>query len=124
MLNKTNRMLAGIGAAVLIITLTGCDTTSSSHKDERSEGRTIDDKKITADVKKSLINEPAYKFDDVGVKTFAGVVQLTGFVNTDGQKMRAQDLAEHTDGVKQVVNGITLKPLMPMPTSQKEIHSI
>jgi hypothetical protein len=120
MLNKTNRMLAGVGAALAIISLTaltGCET-SNSHGDERSEGRTLDDKHITADVKKSLDTEPAYKFNGVEVRTFAGVVSLSGFVNTDGQKMRAQDIAEHTDGVRQVNNGITLKPLMPAPTSR------
>jgi len=110
-------MLAGVGMAVAIISFTGCEMTHS-HRDERSEGRTIDDKNITADLKKGLEAEPAYKFNGVEIKTFAGIVNLSGFVNTDGQKMRAQDIAERTDGVKQVINGISLKPLMPTPTSR------
>ena len=119
MLNKINRMLAGVGAALALISLTGCDTTNShGGSDERSEGRTLDDKNITADIKKSLETEPSYKFNGVDVKTFAGVVQLSGFVDSDGQKMRAQRIAEHADGVKQVMNGLTLKPLMMEPTSR------
>jgi len=121
MLNKTSRVLAGIGAAMVIISLTGCET--DSHKDERSEGRTIDDKNITADVKKSLEKEPSYKFNGVEVRTFAGIVELSGFVNSDGQKMRAQEIAEHTDGVRQVQNGISLKPLIPAPTSRSNTDS-
>jgi hypothetical protein len=119
MLNKINRMLAGVGAALALISLMGCDTTNShGGSDERSEGRAIDDKNITADIKKSMETEPSYKFNGIDVKTYAGVVQLSGFVDSDAQKMRAQKIAEHTDGVRQVMNGITLKPLMVEPTSR------
>jgi hypothetical protein len=76
----------------------------------------MDDKHITARVKESLDTEPVFKFSDVDVKTFAGTVQLSGFVLTQGQKNRAQEIAQHTQGVREVVNAITLKPPMPTPT--------
>lgn len=108
--------------AAMLVAMTGCETTP---KDERSEGRTIDDKHITENVEKSLEREPTYKFSEVKVSTFAGIVQLSGFVNTDGEKSRAEDIAENTDGVKQVVNGIALKPEMPATgrNSQSRIYS-
>ncbi|HWC61287.1 MAG TPA: BON domain-containing protein [Verrucomicrobiae bacterium] len=117
--NTIQRISCASMAAVLLI-VAGCQT---APKDERSEGRALDDKHITENVRKTLESEPTYKFSEVNVSTFAGVVQLSGFVNTDGEKQRAQEIAQNTDGVKQVVNGIALKPMMPatgrMNSSQK-----
>ena len=98
-------------SAVLMI---GC----SSPKDGRSEGRTVDDKNITAEVKKSLKDEPAYKFSEVNVDTFAGVVQLSGFVETDGQKSRAEELAKSKSGVRGVANGILVTTTALEPTGR------
>jgi hyperosmotically inducible protein len=109
MQNTIQKILCATTAAMLVA-ITGCETSS---KDNRSEGRTIDDKHITENVEKSLNSEPTYKFSEVKVSTFAGIVQLSGFVNTDGEKSRAEEVAQNIDGVKQVANGITLKPEMP-----------
>ncbi len=107
------------GTAAILVAMVGCKTT-----DERTEGRTIDDKQITASVEKSLEQEPTYKFTQVKVKTFAGVVQLSGFVNTESEKARAAEIAQNTDGVRQVANGITLKPEMPATgRAQSRIYS-
>jgi len=113
-------MLAGISVAVAILALAGCETTPKSSTGGRSEGRKIDDKNITADIKTSLDNDPVYKLDAVDVQTFAGVVSLSGFVITQGQKSRAQEIAQHTDGVSEVVNGITVKPAMPATSRSNE----
>ena len=92
-----------------VLALTGCQTGSSDSSD-RSAGRALDDKMITETVKEKLREEPVYKFSDVDVKTFGGVVQLSGFVNTQDQKQRAAELAREVQGVTQVVDNITLKP--------------
>jgi len=113
MQDKRKLTLFGAGL-VLAATLVGCATT---HHDERSEGRSIDDKNITAHVKEALDREPVYKFGGVDVNTFAGVVQLSGFVNIDEQKRRAQEIASRQEGVTQVVNSLALKPQMT-PTGQ------
>ncbi len=110
MRNYRIRMLSSVGSALVMLILAGCQTSS---KDERSEGRALDDKDITENVEKALQNEPTYKFTDVQVSTFAGIVQLSGFVNVEGQKMRAQQITLNTEGVREVVNGLTLKPMMP-----------
>jgi len=110
MRNYRIRMLSSVGSALVMLLLAGCQTSS---KDERSEGRALDDKDITENVEKALQNEPTYKFTDVQVSTFAGIVQLSGFVNIEGQKMRAQQITLNTEGVREVVNGLTLKPMMP-----------
>jgi len=107
MLNlKKMLLVAGMSAA---FALSGCSMLNHRSGD-RSMGRVIDDKTITADVKHGLNHEPVYKFGDVDVRTFDGVVQLSGFVDTNDQKQRAGDIAQHTEGVTQVVNNISLKP--------------
>jgi hypothetical protein len=114
MRSEKSRLLAGLSlAAAMMMTLAGCQT---APKDGRSKGLALDDKHVTERVKESLDTEPVYKFTDVEVRTFAGTVQLSGFVMTQGQKNRAQEIAQHTEGVREVVNAITLKPAMPTST--------
>lgn len=89
--------------------LTGCEM-MNHHSGDRTAGRVLDDKSITATVQHDLNREPVFKFNDVDVKTFDGVVQLSGFVSSEDQKRRAGEIAKQADGVTQVVNNITLKP--------------
>lgn len=103
-------LTTGAGAVVAVMALTGCEMMNhSSQSGERTAGRTLDDKTITENVKHGLDREPVYKFSDVDVKTFNGVVELSGFVTTDDQKTRAAQIAQQVPGVAQVVNSIALK---------------
>ena len=101
-------------ALIAVFGVMGCKTNTG--KDERSEGRTKDDKEITEKVQKSLEDEPVFKFGNVDVKTYGGDVQLSGFVNTDDQKERAGQIAAQTPGVVRVHNDLALKPFAPTPT--------
>jgi hyperosmotically inducible protein len=103
-------VLGGMVAGISLLCVTGCQTWGQRSDDGRTAGRQVDDKHITAEVNKQLRTEPVYKFDDIDVKTFDGVVQLSGFVSTEEQKRRAAELAQQVPGVAQVVNSITLKP--------------
>lgn len=107
--------LFGIGAALALV-VTGCATQGD---DNRTAGRVVDDNAITRDIESSLRSEPVYKFGDVDVKTYNGVVQLSGFVTTDEQKQRAAQIAQESPGVNQVVNALTLKPELT-PTGRQE----
>ena len=116
MQNIKNLMAIGrISAVMVVAALAGCSSTDSSSHDQRSTGRTKDDKSITETVQKKLKSDPMYKFDSVSVNTFDGVVQLNGFVDNQSQAQRAEDLARGVPGVTQVVNGMLLKPT---PTGQ------
>lgn len=100
-----------VGGMSAMIALTGCEMMQHHNEEsDRTAGRTLDDKTITSAVEHDLNREPVYKFTDVDVKTFDGVVQLSGFVDTQEQKDRAGDIAKREYGVTQVVNNITLKP--------------
>ena len=85
--------------------LTGCISTP-----DRSAGRVLDDKLISSKVKKELDNAPVYKFTDVKVNTYRGVVQLSGFVDTEDQKQKAGEIAKQIGWVREVMNNISLKP--------------
>jgi ferritin-like metal-binding protein YciE len=94
-----------IGALTFTAGLTGC----AGNRYERSTGEHIDDRSTSSRVKKALGDDSQYKFENVIVTTFKGVVQLSGFVNTSEQKSRAGDIAKQTTGVREVENNITVK---------------
>jgi osmotically-inducible protein OsmY len=98
----------GMAACLSLIaaaSFTGC----AGNKYERSTGEYIDDKAISSRVKSALADNEQYKFGDVEVKSFKGTVQLAGFVNSADQKGKAGDIAEKVEGVREVVNNITVK---------------
>ena len=78
-------------------------------KTDRSAGEYIDDKSLTARVSAALRDNAEYKFEEVGIVAFTGTVQLSGFVNTAGQKDRAGEIAKQVPGVANVVNNISVK---------------
>jgi len=106
MLNLKKMFL--VGGMCATFALTGCEMLN--HHGDRTMGRTLDDKTITSTVKHDLNREPVYKFSNVDVRTFDGVVQLSGFVDTNEQKDRAGEIARQAEGVTQVENNISLKP--------------
>ena len=106
MQNKSKRfILAGcLAASVLTLGLAGCQTQG------RSTGAYIDDRKVANRVKDNLDNDMVYKYPDVRVNVYQGVAQLSGFVDSRAQISRAADQAARTEGVREVINDITLKP--------------
>ena len=99
-------LVLSLGLPIAVLTgATGC----AGDRYERSTGEYIDDKTVTARVKSALGDHPDYKFKDVNVTSYRGVVQLSGFVNTSDQKKRAETIAEKVQGVKSIENNISVK---------------
>jgi osmotically-inducible protein OsmY len=98
-----------LGALVSLVSLTGC------HTEGRSAGTYIDDRLVSSKVKGALNDSPVYKFPNVDVSSFNGTVQLNGFVESRNQKEQAGQIAAQVQGVKQLVNNITIQP-SPTPT--------
>jgi osmotically-inducible protein OsmY len=94
-----------LGVLVATVGLTGC----AGNRYTQSTGERIDDKADSSRVRSALNADTQYKYSDVNVQTFKGVVQLSGFVNSRDQKNRAGDLAKKVEGVKEVENNITVK---------------
>ena len=102
---KALGLICCLGALPLAGGLTGC----AGNRYTQSTGEHIDDKADSGRVRKALSADTQYKYPDVNVQTFKGVVQLSGFVNTRDQKNRAGDIAEKVEGVTKVENNITVK---------------
>ena len=74
-----------------------------------SLGNKIDDSVITAKVKTALLADTSVKSADIAVATRKGEVQLSGFVNNQGQIDRAQEVARGIEGVSSVSNDMKIK---------------
>jgi hyperosmotically inducible protein len=76
---------------------------------QATAGQVIDDTTVTASVKTKLIDDSTTKAHQINVETQKGVVQLTGFVNSNEVKSRAGDLARSVDGVVDVRNDLEIR---------------
>jgi osmotically-inducible protein OsmY len=92
-------------AAATIAGFSGC----AGDRYHESTGEQIDDTAITGRVKSALGSDHMYKYPNVKVTTFKGVVQLSGFVDTNSQKSQAGEIAKNVAGVKDVENKISIK---------------
>ncbi len=95
---------------------TGCAATRTS----KSTGEYIDDAAITAKLKAAYVRDPVVKALEVNVITYKGIVQLSGFVDSMDQVMRAEQIARNTPGVLGVQNHLELKTnLRPAPATPR-----
>lgn len=83
----------------------GCSATRT----QKTAGETIDDGVITGKVKTALTDDEVSKARDIKVETYRGVVQLTGFVDTNAEKSRATEVTRGVGGVKEVRNDIEVQ---------------
>jgi osmotically-inducible protein OsmY len=102
---KVATLILSVSALAMAGGMTGC----AGDRYTQSTGERIDDKSESSRVRGALSDDTQYKYQDVKVQTFKGVVQLSGFVNSREQKNRAGDLAKKVEGVKEVENNITVK---------------
>ena len=96
---------AGILAVIVMTALMGCASTST----KEGTGEYIDDSVITTKVKAAILNEPTLKSAEINVETFKGKVQLSGFVNSQGDINRAVQVTQGIKGVTTVKNDMRLK---------------
>ena len=108
-------MTSMIRVAVLLVVLfavTGCQAMTG-----RTAGRNIDDLTITASVKARLVADKLSNLTRIDVDTVNAVVSLTGLVESEFEKRRAEDVASLVDGVEQIVNNLQGQT-EPVPTSE------
>ncbi|HEY1288302.1 MAG TPA: BON domain-containing protein [Burkholderiales bacterium] len=92
--------LAGLGACA----------SSEDSATRRSTAEFTDDAAVTAKVKSAIATDAgARTAGAVNVETYRGVVQLTGFVDSEDQATRAVSAAKKVQGVRSVKNDIRIK---------------
>ncbi|MBL1264754.1 BON domain-containing protein [Methylomicrobium sp. RS1] len=104
-MKKFSSFLRFLLALLIIASLAGC----ASSKRYESTGEYIDDSVLTTKVKASILGDSKLKVLQIDVETFKGIVQLSGFVDSQAAADRAVELARKVRGVKQVNNSLIVK---------------
>ena len=99
-----NRITAFFFAFALASVL-GCASTPT----QEGTGEYVDDTVITTKVKAAILNEPTLKSAEINVETYKGVVQLSGFVNSQADIDKAASIARSVKGAVSVKNDMRLK---------------
>ena len=100
-----SKFLSAVFLAVTLGTVVGCASTAT----QQGTGEFVDDAVITTKVKALIIEDPLTKVLEIKVKTFKGVVQLSGFVSSQAAANRAVELARSVGGVTSVRNDMAIK---------------
>jgi len=105
MAKLTLTMIAPAGLALSGTTFLGC----ASSRTHESTGEYIDDSVITTKVKAAILDDSSLKYFQISVKTYKGVVQLSGFVDSEQAMRRAGQVASDVHGVSSVSNDLIVK---------------
>ena len=97
-----------IGYLVLIM-LVGTFVACASTRTQESTGEYVDDSVITTKVKAQLAADDFLKSFQIGVETYKGTVQLSGFVSSQNLVDKAVQIARSVKGVRSVKNNLIVK---------------
>ena len=102
-MTRVSHMLIVLGVSIFLTI--GCQS------NPQTTGHYIDDTAITTAVKTNLaMDGPLKTMTQIRVKTVENTVYLTGVASTLQAKDRAEEIARQVEGVKSVVNEITIQP--------------
>ena len=104
-MKQVSKALSAIFLAVTLVSVVGCASTSQ----KEGTGEYVDDSAITLKVKAAILNEPTLKVAEINVETFKGVVQLSGFVNSQADINKAVAVTRGVRGVISVKNDMRHK---------------
>ena len=97
-----------IRCLVLLMVITTFSACASTRTHE-STGEYVDDSVITTKVKSLLANDDFFKSFQISVETYKGIVQLSGFVNSQQAIDKAGQIARSVKGVTSVKNDLIVK---------------
>ena len=104
-MKKKNSVIYCLVLLMLIATFAACAATRT----HESTGEYVDDSVITTKVKALLAADDFLKSFQIGVESFKGVVQLSGFVNNQKAVDKAVEITKTVKGVKSVKNDLIIK---------------
>jgi len=101
-----------VGALTVTMALGACS--KADRQEAKTEGRqataktsaAVDDAAITTKVKAALLADDQVKGTQINVDTSAGIVKLTGTVDSQAQVQRAVEVAKGISGVQKVENNL------------------
>jgi osmotically-inducible protein OsmY len=104
-MKKRNIVIGYLVLVMLLATFAAC----SSTRTHESTGEYADDSVITTKVKALLAEDDFLKSFQISVETYKGMVQLSGFVNSQQAVDKAGQIARSVKGVKSVKNNLIVK---------------
>jgi osmotically-inducible protein OsmY len=104
-MKKKSRFVGYLVLFALIATFAACASTSK----QESTGEYVDDSVITTKVKSLLAADDFLKSFQISVETYKGVVQLSGFVNSQKAVDKAGEIVRSVKGVKSIKNNLIVK---------------
>ncbi|WP_340678881.1 BON domain-containing protein [Paraglaciecola sp.] len=91
--------------SILLTSVVSCAGSAT----KESTGEYLDDSVITTSVKAAILKNKELKIAEINVETFKGVVQLSGFVNSQSDINTAVKVARSVKGVKSVKDDMQIK---------------
>ena len=104
--------MAGLGIQLrhlVVLSALAAFLACASSRTHESTGEYVDDSVITSKVKALLAKDDFLKSFQIGVETYKGVVQLSGFVNSQQAKDQAEQIAKDVQGVRSVQDNLIVK---------------
>ena len=104
-MKKRNVVIRYFVLLMVMVVFVACASTSK----QESTGEYVDDSVITTKVKTLLAADDFLKSFQIGVETYKGTVQLSGFVNSQKAVDKAIEITRSVQGVKSVKNDLIVK---------------
>ncbi len=104
-MNKDLDLTKLLAVALLTICLTSC----AMFEGRETAGQYVDDTTITSKVKADILDDPSLKVLQINVETMQGVVQLSGFVDSQSSDARAVAIADRVHGVRSVKDDLVVR---------------
>ncbi len=106
------RLLAAVALSVGLVFSFGAAQNDAAHAANfgKTVGGYMDDSAITTAIKSKFLAQKGLDSLDLKVETANGVVTLRGQVTSKSQQNLAVQIARDTDGVRKVVNKISVMP--------------
>ncbi len=104
-MKKSYSVIRFLVVLVMIAAFVACASTPK----QEGTGEFVDDSVITTKVKAKLAADELLKSFEISVETRKGIVELSGFVDTQKTKDKAGQIARGVAGVKSVKNALIVK---------------
>jgi len=104
---SSRTIMVGVMSYVVLtglVALSGCESTTG-----KSTRQTLSDASISTAVQMKLTSDRLSNFPRIDVDTERGVVNLSGVVQTEGQRAQAARLAREVEGVIRVNNNLQIQ---------------
>jgi len=109
---------------ISLIALVTMAASASTGQTTRDTGTVVNDAWTTTQIYARFFADPDIKGRNITVETMSGVVTLTGTVQSTAERNQAVARAKATDGVKQVVDKLSLAPAeKPLPSETHDKSS-